>query len=170
MRICNLEEKKMSLGEKIFVFSDAGQREIAPEDLKAIPAEDRIEAMNIYNDLVKNDGVINLEKKPTDKVLLIEESHKKAKAEEKAKPITLEEAGKLWDTLPKEEKEAVLQASIVLEDELAAQKIESGIERLPEDVRMVVKLSSKEMSTLPVEGREKILLAMDRIHERKKGN
>lgn len=172
MRICNLAEKKMSIGEKVFVFSNAGSREIAKKDLQTIPPEDRIEAMSIYNELRENDGIINLENKPTDnkKITLIEESHQKAKidAEEKPKTISLEEAGRRWDTLAKDEKEAVLKASIILEDELEKQKIENGIERLPEDLRMVVNMSSREMGSLPEGSQEKILFALDKIHERKK--
>ncbi|MBA7474856.1 hypothetical protein ES707_10218 [subsurface metagenome] len=98
------------------------------------------------------------------------EKERKIEAKQKPEPVSLEEAGKRWNTLTKDEKEAVLMASVVLEKELEEEKIKSGIDRLPEDVRMIVNMSAKNLASLPGEGREKILFAMEKIHERKKEN
>ena len=158
MRICNLEEKKISLGEKIFVFSEAGQREIAKEDLETIPAEDRKEAMEIYEKLRQNDGVINLEKKPTDKMSLIEESHRKAKVEAEEKPIILtdEIIGRNFKRLPKDRREDVLRMSVKAKDIQTKQKIVAR-ENRPSNVTPIANLSKKSWKNLPQIGREAVL-------------
>jgi len=161
--------KEMSLGEKIFVFSDAGQREIAKEDLLAIPAEDRAEALSIYNELVKNQGIINLEdkkkvtinlileKKPTDKVALIEKSHEKVKAGvEKPVILTDEIIGRNFKRLPKDRREEVLRMSVKAKDIRIKQRIEAR-EKRPSNITPIANLSNLSWKKLPKIGREAVL-------------
>jgi len=161
----------MSLGERVFVFSDAGQREIAKEDLLAIPAEDREEAMSIYNELVKNGGLINLENNSTNnKVSLIEESHKKAKVnvEEQAikdRTISVDDLKNNFHNLPKDEQNKILSS---LEATKARnQKIarEEGFNRLPDDIKAGIGMPADNLKMLTKDQRTTLLKKLDDVLE-----
>jgi len=149
-------KEEMSLGEKIFVFSDAGQRKIAKEDWQSIPAEDRAKGMIIYNELKQNGGIINLEDKK--KISLIEKSHKKAKTEVEDKGITLEEK---WNKLTEKEKLSFLKRSVNMQDDLKERLDQEKIDRLPGDVKTLVNLSQSDWDKLPKNCQELILRKMD---------
>ncbi len=169
MRICNMAEKKMSLGERVFVFSEAGSREIAKEDMQSIPAENRVEAMEIYNELKQNDGIINLEKKfdfQTDsRASLMKESHRKAKidAEEKSKPITLEDLKANFDKLSREERSSVLKSMDNLRAANQKSTKENGFKRLPPDIQATLGISSENLKKLTVDQRTILVKKVDDI-------
>lgn len=148
-------KEKMSLGERIFVFSDAGQREIAKEDWQSISAEERAEGMIIYNELKRNGGIINLEDK---KISLIEKSHKKAKTDSIEIPITLtdENIRRGFRKMPKDKREDILQMSLKAKDIKIKQKIQAR-ENRPSDITPVANLSKKSWKKLPKNGREAVL-------------
>ena len=133
-------KEEMSLGERIFVFSNAGQREIAKEDWQSIPVEDREEGKIIFNELKRNGGIINLEDKG--KRTLIEKSHELARifAEQKhtndrmIDPETLKEDLKyMADLLKESSPEKTLPGEKKLEPSIGVDDLKTNFHKLPRE-------------------------------------
>jgi len=83
-----LTKEKDNLAERIFAFSEAGQKPLSKEDWKKIPIKHRQKAMEIYNILRHNEGKITSEEieKVEDETIkisdLIENFHRQTEKEQ----------------------------------------------------------------------------------------
>lgn len=154
-------KEKMSLGEKIFVFSNAGQREIASKDWQGIPVEDRAEGRIIYNELKQNNGVINLEDKK--KITLIEESHKAEVEKVENKGISLEDLRDNIGNLSREEINSVLESIDNLKATNQKASREEGFNNLPGDIKATLGISKENLAKLTKDQRTILLKRFDDI-------
>jgi len=154
-KINEIYEKEMSLGERIFVFSDAGQRKIAKEDWQTIPIKDRKEGMTIYNELKQNGGIINLEDKK--KISLIEKSHKAEIEKVENKGVSLEDIKANFEKLTREEQNEVLEKMDNLKATNLKATKEESFKRLPEDIQATLGISAGNLKKLTEDQRTTLI-------------
>lgn len=139
-----LTEEKDSLAERIFAFSEAGQKPLSKEDWKKIPTKYRQKAMEIYNILRSNEGKISSEEieKVEGQTInisdLIENFHRQTEKEQ-GKTLSF-----LDDLRNKKEKIARKES----------------LEELPNEIQVLLNLSQSEWDRLPANGQELILRKM----------
>ena len=147
------KEEYDSLGEKVFALSEAGQKEISKKGWQSIGVKDRLKALDIYNALVANKGIIKLTEE------------KAAKKKVADKTISLEDLSVNIGKLSKEERREVLEKM----DDLKAtnQKVarEEGFKRLPEDIQATLGMSPENLKKLTEDQRTTLLKQFDGILE-----
>lgn len=148
-----LTKEKDSLAERIFAFSEAGNKPLSKEDWKKIPTEHRQKAMEIYNILRNNEGKITseeieeVERQTINMSDLIENFHRQTEKEQ-GKTLSF-----LDDLRNKKERTARKES----------------LKELPKVVQVLLNLNESEWRRLPENGRELILRKMHllRMEEKK---
>ena len=139
-----LTKEKDNLAERIFAFSEAGQKPLSKEDWKKIPIKHRQKAMEIYNILRHNEGKITSEEieKVEDETIkisdLIENFHRQTEKEQ-GKTLSF-----LDDLRNKRERTARKE----------------NLEKLPNEIQILLNLSQSEWNRLPANGQNLILKKM----------
>lgn len=146
-----LEEPVTSLAEKVFILSEAGQQELSKEDWQGIAPKDRLRAMDIFNALRENKGIIDLTEK------------KAAKKKAADKTISLEDLTANIDKLSREERDSVLEKMDNLREENLKASKEEGFSNLPEDIQASLGVSPDNLKKLTKDQRTTLLKKFDDI-------
>lgn len=135
-----------NLEERVYQMTAGGQQGLDTEDIRSIPYQHRIKALKLMDIFLENPGI-------------------RLKREELPLKVTLEEREELWNSLSDDEKKAFLME---FEEDLKEIKTEEGFKALPDDIQTIINLSAEEFGSLPEEGRNSILLALDKIQEKER--
>ena len=141
--------ENISLGEKVFILSEAGQKPLYEVDFKE---QDFVEATIIYERLRDNEGKIDLEKEPVTKEKPVTD-----------KTISLEDVRANFDKLSREEQSSVLESMDNLK--AANQKTikEEGFKRLPSDLQATLGMSPENLAKLTEDQRTILVKQFDDI-------
>ncbi|MBA7496419.1 hypothetical protein ES702_07027 [subsurface metagenome] len=131
--------ESISLGEKVFILSEAGQKPLEKIDFKE---QDFSEATRIYEKLKENEGKIDFEE--LEKPLEIPVA------------VTGENIRRGFRKMPKDKRQDILRMSLKAKDIKIKQKIKAR-ENRKSDITPVANLSKKSWQKLPKNGREAIL-------------
>lgn len=142
-----------SLGEKVFVLSEAGQKELSKEDWQGIAPKDRLRALDIFNGLRENKGVIDL----------TEEKAAKKKVAGKTISLSVEGLRDNIGKLSREERSDVLEKMSNLRATNLKAKREQGFKNLPGDMQATLGMSADNLKKLTQDQRTTLVKQFDDI-------